>query len=100
MKVSEKVAGKIRIGNSLKAATAAAENCNENNQISSRIHFKFIINYRGFPLDETTQRRWEIYADLYCDRKCFIQMNHVLVAHSFLNTANLNSQPRIIHFRF
>lgn len=49
-------------------ATAPAENCNEYNQNSSRIHFKFIINYRGFPL-ETTQRRREIYADLYCDSK-------------------------------
>jgi hypothetical protein len=34
------------------ASSAAAENCNEHNQNSSRIHFKFIINYRGFLLEE------------------------------------------------
>jgi hypothetical protein len=36
------------------ASTAAAENCNEHNQNSSRIHFKFIINYRGFLLSKST----------------------------------------------
>lgn len=34
---------------------AAAENCNEHNQNSSRIHFKFIINYRGFSFRNNTK---------------------------------------------
>lgn len=75
---------KIWNGNSPTAtAVVAAENCNEYNQNSSRIHFKFIINYRGFPLRNNTKemenlfrfilRQWKLW-------KCFIQMNHVLVA--------------------